>query len=295
MNSISRWVSLVTSLRVALLLAAAAAAAPRHVAADELPPPITSSVQTLLDARHRAPHYLPTDMRLPFVGSAFAPLNPMSLAAGGGPLDGTWEQIIPLPLPGGRDAHVMAFDQAHERMFIFGGFSGTEALRDTWMLDVSSLVPRWTQVATTGMAPTSSTYGNGVYDPVRNRLVVWRGNVTDELYALSLDSAPAVWSRILPPEPRPSARSQSMAVYDALHDRMLFFGGADFTAILSDLWALDFANGDTWTQLIGPAEGGLQRAAGALVLDAPRDRLVEWGGMGPTPSRTVGSCRSSSR
>jgi len=119
-----------------------------------------------------------------------------------------------------------------------------------------------------------------IYDPLRDRIVEYGGYaevMLDETRALPL-GLPSAWSTLAPAGSAAPARKTHVAIYDPLRDRMVVFGGlGDAPPARSDTWALSFSPSPSWTQLTsGPDIGGLD-AAGA-VYDAPRDRMLMFGG-----------------
>jgi hypothetical protein len=77
-----------------------------------------------------------------------------------------WTQIKPTTSPPARSSHALAYDSARKRTVLFGGWSGSTSLTDTWEWDGQS----WTQIQTT-TAPSSP--GVMAYDSVRQRTVLW--------------------------------------------------------------------------------------------------------------------------
>jgi hypothetical protein len=84
----------------------------------------------------------------------------------------TWTQIV-VQGPQARYGHAMAYDSDRQVVVLFGGQNGFPfgqgVLGDTWEYDGSS----WTQVPITG--PSSRTFVKMVYDPSRQRMVLFGG------------------------------------------------------------------------------------------------------------------------
>lgn len=135
----------------------------------------------------------------------------------------------------------------------------------------------WAPVSRSALQAGSAS----IYDPVRDRIVEFGGYaevMLDGSRALSL-AAPAAWTYLVPAGPLPPGRKTHVAIYDPVRDRMVIFGGfGGVPPSLADTWALSFSPSPAWTQLpSGPSIGGLD-AAGA-VYDAPRDRMLLFGGI----------------
>ena len=195
-----------------------------------------------------------------------------------------WGQLAPTgPLPLGRAEHSAAIDSASHRMIVFGGDSGNGLLNDTWILanaDGRSGQPAWIPVAT-ATAPPASYYSQGMYDPSSNRMMLYGGSGTSDVWILTnangLGSTPAEWLQLsttgLQPDVFTSYESQ---VYDPLRNVMIVY---DSTA---GVWTLSHANGlggaSVWTQLDVPLNGPPARAAFTAVYNPSSNRMIVFGG-----------------
>lgn len=186
-------------------------------------------------------------------GSFFGDVWALSLA--GTP---TWTQIIPAGTsPSNRFGHEAIYDPVRDRMLLFGGSTSDEYYgveNDTWELTLGDS-PTWTQLAPTGTPPSARRSLTSIYDPIRDRLVVFAGwdnldtptSFLDDTYALSLSGDPA-WSALAPTDGPPVGRDAIDGVYDATRDRFVVFGGWSGTSMLNDTWFLDFgSHGDDAT------------------------------------------------
>jgi len=84
-----------------------------------------------------------------------------------------------------------------------------------------------------------------VYDPVRDRMLVFGGNgsgvLLNDVWALSLGDPP-VWEQLFSSSDPPSPRMEHSAVFDPVRDRMVVFGGETGTNQFSDeLWLMSAA------------------------------------------------------
>jgi hypothetical protein len=149
----------------------------------------------------------------------------------------------------------------------------------------------WTELFHQGVEPLGRYYPSLVYDPVRDRVLMFggviygtrsndSGSALDDLWALSLGDT-LRWTQ-LHPSGSPGTRDSHSAAYDARRDRMVVFGGETQTAVslgdtrrpLHDTWALPLASdGLAWSRLSDAAP--FQAPA---VLDSLHDRLVAWPG-----------------
>ena len=139
--------------------------------------------------------------------------------------DGSW---IAIPPPSGRYTHSAIYDPVRDRMVVFGGYDGIDReCNDVWALSLSGS-PAWIALTPAGGPPSARLYHTAIYDPVRDRMVVFGGNdyfgYFNDVWALSLAGSPA-WSEITPAGGPPPARAGHTAIYDAARDRMVVFGG----------------------------------------------------------------------
>ena len=137
-----------------------------------------------------------------------------------------WSLLTYVGGPGPRYGHTAIYDPVRDRMILFGGYNGS-FLDEVWALNLSG-VPSWTHLATSGVGPSNRDYASAIYDPVRDRMLVFGGNdgATDnDLYALSLGASPT-WTQIVAPGAVPAPRLAHFAAYDPGSDAMIVVGGA---------------------------------------------------------------------
>lgn len=95
-----------------------------------------------------------------------------------------WTRLTPTgALPSTRSGHVSLYDQATNRMMIFGGISGLTLLNDIWVLTCAnglSCTPTWQPVSPQGVPPAARSGALAVHNSVSNRLVVWSGSSLSE-------------------------------------------------------------------------------------------------------------------
>ena len=177
--------------------------------------------------------------------------------------------------PSQRTGQSAIYDPVRERMIVFGGYDGQLA-NDVWALGLADST--WTLLQPAGTPPPTRLYHTAVYDPVRDRMVVFGGdrllgNLLNDVWVLWLDPSPR-WERVFPSGGSPSPRRNHAAIYDPLRDRMIVFGGNPTT---NDLWALSF--GDTsWSQLAPSGALPPPRFGHTALYDPSQDRMVVFGG-----------------
>jgi hypothetical protein len=172
----------------------------------------------------------------------------------------------------------MAYDPVTQKVIMFGGWTGTDALADTWSYEGRTGV--WTRVATRGSPP--ARWGAAmVYDAAAGKLVLFCGlyGSYDGSSRLgdtwTYDPAARTWTRLRPAGAVPPARAYAAVAYDQAAGRIVLFGGfAGSRGLLSDTWSYDAAAG-RWTEL-GP--GPSRRDFGSMAYDAAAGELVLFGG-----------------
>jgi hypothetical protein len=192
----------------------------------------------------------------------------------------TWTMLTPAGTPPHeRYRQTTIYDPVQDRMIMFGGWWSGINYNDVWALSLDSTLT-WTELTPEGVPPKPRYSHTAVYDPIRGRMVVF-GGVEDgffhDTWALSLGATPA-WTELTPEDPLPHSRYVHSAIYDAVRDRMVVFGGYDGEIYRNDAWALSLGGVPAWTQLqpVGELPGG--RFGHTAVYDAVHDRMVTFGG-----------------
>src|SRR5262249_24123125 len=113
----------------------------------------------------------------------------------------SWGEIVTQGLePPELSAHTAVLDAARDRMLVFGGLDDENRVRnELWALSLSG-APTWSQVSVSGSVPDARQYHSAVYDPARDRMIVFGGLASnrayDDVWALS-PADPPQWTRIL--------------------------------------------------------------------------------------------------
>jgi len=99
--------------------------------------------------------------------------------------------------PGHRTGHAMAYDRAHDKVLLFGGYNGSHPgeMGDTWLYDPAG--NNWTEVSPV-QSPPPGTY-TGFYDPSAGAIqifgagIIWEYNYTANSWTnVSTDIGPAI-------------------------------------------------------------------------------------------------------
>lgn len=185
-----------------------------------------------------------------FGGTVGAPVDTWALNLQGNG-NGNW-QNVPTSGAGPNGGYGMSsvYDAKSDRMLIFGGstsdsYYGTS--NDVWELDLHG-TPTWNYITTAGTKPLARRSHTAIFDPLRNRMVIYGGfdgiygsdQFLGDTWALDFNTSPATWSQLLPDGTIPHVRDAMSATYDAIHDRMIVYGGWGGTDMLSDTEFLEW-------------------------------------------------------
>lgn len=143
----------------------------------------------------------------------------------------TWTQLMPAASPGSRSYLAMTYDAASKKVLLFGGFSGSGYLNDTWTFDGST----WTKVDT-AVAPSARANAQMAYDRHLHKVVLFGGY--DGRHDLGdtwlWDGATSSWTQATPAH-SPKAVTGPMVFTDA-DGRVDEIGGFDGNFYQSTMW-----------------------------------------------------------
>lgn len=171
--------------------------------------------------------------------------------------------------PLARSLHAFAFDEAGNRLVVYGGFysdvdGGQDILGDTWigLLDADGTSVSWLEVN----GGPDGRYGMFAgLDASLSRFVVWSGagfptqadpiNAFDDAWVLDLDGdgGPA-WREITPSGDAPAGRRNGCGVVDPLTHGLFIFGGtSDGATSEVGMSVLDLER-ESWSALVREGE-----------------------------------------
>lgn len=196
----------------------------------------------------------------------------------------TWSSVAPAgspPDPRSRAAFV--YDPPRDRFVLIGGQCdiAPDYRADVWSLELSG-TPSWSALSPSGGPPSARAGASAVYDPLDGRLVVFGGGQFYVWFndAWSLDLAAPAWSALAAGGGPPSVRDDHSAIFDPLRRRMTIYGGTTFYG-RDEGWALDLSGPAAWSLLPMPFARPDARRGATVILDAPNQRLVCFGGGAP--------------
>jgi hypothetical protein len=204
-----------------------------------------------------------------------------------------WQKVGSSTTPDGRYLQAAAYDENRKVVVMFGGeiynsstYSASPS-QETW--EWSPATGKWTN-RTAGVAPDPRSGAAMVFDPQRNKFVLFGGragsgyNFED---TWEWDPTPGTWTNISTAGSHPSARSQPGMVYEKSTGKVFLFGGGrsdpysydgmGVTVSLGDAWELDPAT-HAWTA-VGATGGPSPRHDLGMVWDSSRNRVVLFAGM----------------
>lgn len=175
-----------------------------------------------------------------------------------------WERMEAAAAPGasqpvGRTRHALVYDDARQRVLMFGGEGPDGPLGDLWAWDGETWEERQSQDPEADGEPRPRRDHALAYDPARDRVVLFGGGSADfPDDALTWEWDGRGWQRIVPADPerdgQPAERLHCEMAYDTVRGETVLFGG----------WSPgnDLAGGETWTwngrswRRRGPADPG---------------------------------------
>ncbi|MDP3232917.1 MAG: hypothetical protein Q8N26_09080 [Myxococcales bacterium] len=215
--------------------------------------------------------------------------------------------VLPPEWPRFRTSPSVVFDDARQRLVVFGGFSAGQRINDTfeWVGATNTWIPF--SEPQPALVPSRRTGTASTMDTRRNRLMLFGGDVTvsgTRIFSHELwewNGASNRWleksqASAVRPAPRPSA---SLA-YDAVRERVVLFGGTTSTASVpvdggarvdgglgptNDLW--EWAPDAGWQERTVPG-GPSARTLATMTFDPSRGAVVLFGG---SLGGTLGSSR----
>ncbi len=160
-----------------------------------------------------------------------------------------WATLTTTSTPQWRQAPAICYDPDGQRVFLFGGYSGS-ALTDTWTLDTQVTPLDWAQL-TPSVTPSGRLWTSMAYYPPRKRVLLFGGfdsgssSVLSDSWRLDCQVGQEDWALMSLSQKPPARYLHGMATnYD--NDGIFLFGGLDSNGqALGDAWSFI---SDRWLQ-----------------------------------------------
>jgi hypothetical protein len=174
-----------------------------------------------------------------------------------------WTRLSPSGVPPiGVIGSTAVYDPNNNIMTVFAGVNPavTASTNGVWTLSHANGVggtPQWTNIVANGApgSPAKRESPTAVYDVTNNRMIIFGGGplfggAFNDVWVLShangLGGTPS-WTKLRPtsvlPNDFPSTRFFHTAVYDAINNQMMVFGGDNDEGVFFVTWVLSDANG----------------------------------------------------
>ena len=230
-----------------------------------------------------------------------------------------WIHLNASNLPPGMHSQAAAYDEVSNRLMVYGSCLGFCLNLDDNVYVLSNAnglggSPTWQKLVIPGTHPLRRQSPTVVYDPGHNRLILFGGTngtggtdirTYNDVWVLSNANGSGgtpSWKQLQPAAGFwPSPRSNHIAVYDPVNNRMIVSmglfqnghcpGGVCDLISLGDTWVLTNANGlenqsPQWKALGTGAISARQATSG--VYDQTNNRLIVFGGTTLQPQNTSG-------
>jgi hypothetical protein len=229
----------------------------------------------------------------PELASRQATLTPRILKAAPVGEVATWRRMTSATAPEGRFLQALAFDETRGLVVMFGGqsrgltSSAVQPLQDMW--EWAPVTGTWTLRATSDALPAPRGGAAMVFDPVRNKILLFGGRAASGYDYEDLwewDPTTGAWTDRTGTGNHPAARAQHAMLYQKSTNKILLFGGGrssttsdgiSVSASFGDTWELDPATA-TWTALAPTASPSMRHDFG-LVWDSTKNKAVLFGGL----------------
>jgi len=187
----------------------------------------------------------------------------------------TWTERTPTAStwPLGRMAY--AYDEANDKLVVFGGKNGTGNQDSTWVYDYSA--NSWT-LETPANSPPALTDAAMAYDSKNERIILMGGNVGATYYQDTWvwNGTDNEWYNVTNYTMWPDKVTLHKMVYDSVNERIISFGGTAGGAGFQKTWIYNYTD-SSWISL-SPATQPDGRYAQAMAYDSDNERVILFGG-----------------
>ncbi len=185
--------------------------------------------------------------------------------------------------PAPSEDHVCVYDPVNQQMLLHGGEDG-DTRNILWSLDLCTF--EWRDL-TSPISPRLENH-TAVYNSISKSMVLFGGETygihSNEIWSLDLDPESATylkWRKLPARGAAPKPRSDHLAVFDSLRNRMVVFGGwrKDERMLLDDTWAYSFRR-RKWRRVKTKKSHPPARRHAVGIYYPPRNWFIIHGGFG---------------
>ncbi len=165
-----------------------------------------------------------------------------------------WIRVDAPAGPQGRFNHNMVYDPDRHQIILFGGFSGSGRIGDTWIYSVAENT--WTRIDASP-SPSPRSDAGFVYDEAHGVAILFGGYGLNDSHpddTWIFDPEAGAWTQMSPPT-SPPAMYGCMMVYDRANQASLLHGGhwssstqSGVHGYISSVWVYDLDE-DSWTEV----------------------------------------------
>ncbi|MHA1995874.1 MAG: Kelch repeat-containing protein [Candidatus Hodarchaeales archaeon] len=198
----------------------------------------------------------------------------------------SWNNLTTINCPPFRGAASMTYDEAHDRMILYGGFnsemydsgSTSSFFQETWAYDYNTNT--WTNMSPTTNPPPLGNH-DSVYDHESGKTIIFGGRSCQGCPSLketwAYDYTENTWINMNPTNSPPRRIGGSMT-YSSVSDRTILFGGFEYLTDkqYADTWTYDY-NSNTWVDTNSPFPPSA-RFSHTLDYDSESDIVIAYGG-----------------
>ena len=231
------------------------------------------------------PESTPTATSIPTAAPGGPPATPTATAAITlGPASVTalqWELLSTAgEAPGPRKDATLVYDDAGQRLWLFGGRIQRKETDELWSFDIGQR--RWSRVTAPG-GPAGRWGHVAVFDDKRGQLVLFSGQSPAGFFndTWLFDTQTQRWTEATPSGAKPTPRYGSCAGYDPTGDVMYISHGFTGAGRFDDTWAFDLA-GARWAELSPQSGRPIKRCLHRCGYDSQSESFYLFGGQSNT-------------
>jgi N-acetylneuraminic acid mutarotase len=203
-----------------------------------------------------------------------------------------WSQAHPAVSPSARLYPSMVDDPTTGMVVLFGGWTGSSALGDTWTYDART--DTWADRKPTA-APPPRWGAAMAFEPTADRVILFGGlsasydGSTRFGDTWEYDTVANTWTQLQPTGDLPPSRGYATMAWDPAASRAVLFGGfAGGSNLLGDTWAYD-PTAASWTHHHPPRTSPAVRDFHSMVYDSTGKDILLFGGLTGTTGNLNGT------